>query len=126
MKKLILTLLITLSSLVSFAQEPLFGRAYQFYLGEITYNDEIEWVKGPDDIDILVQFNDHEIIVYSEGHQVYQITKEMGRKDDTVMWKATDKKGKNCWLFLTELDEENAALTIRYSDYAWMYICKAK
>lgn len=126
MKKLILTLLITLSSLVSFAQESAMGRAYQFYLGEITYEDEIEWIKGPTAVDILVQFNNGEVIIYSEDHQVYQIVTEMGRKDDTVMWKATDKKGKNCWLFLTELDEENAALTIRYGDYAWMYICTAE
>ncbi len=126
MKKQILTLLITLTSLVSFAQEPLIGRAYQFYLGEITYNDEIEWVRKPTSVDIIVQFNDHEIIIYSEGHQVYQIVTEMGRKDDTVMWKAMDKKGSYCWVFLTTLDEANIALTIRYNDYAWMYICREK
>ena len=84
MKKLILTLLITLTSLVTFSQESLMGRAYQFYLGEVTYEDEIAWVKGPSAVDILVQFNDHEIIIYSEGHQVYQIIKEMGRQDETV------------------------------------------
>jgi len=126
MKKLILTLLITLTSLVSFSQESLMGRAYQFYLGEVTYEDEIAWVKGPSAVDILVQFNDHEIIIYSEGHQVYQIIKEMGRQDETVMWKAMDKKGSYCWVFLTTLDETDVALTIRYSDYAWMYICTAE
>lgn len=126
MKKLILTLLITLTSLVSFSQEPLIGRAYQFYLGEITYDDKIEWVKGPAIVNILIQFNSGEIIIYSEGHQVYQIIKEMGRQDETVMWKAMDKKGSYCWVFLTTLDETDIALTIRYSDYAWMYICRAE
>jgi hypothetical protein len=124
MKKLILTLLITLSSLVSFSQESLFGRAYEFHLGEITYDDEIRWIQKPTFVDILIQFNDREVIVFSEEHQVYQIIKEMGRKDDTVMWKALDKRGSTCWLFLTTLDEADAALTIRYSDYAWMYICR--
>ena len=57
MKKLILTLLITLSSLVSFAQEPLIGRAYEFHFGKISYSDEIEWVKKPTPVDIIVQFN---------------------------------------------------------------------
>ena len=47
----------------------------------------------------------------------------MGHKDDTDMWSATDKRGNNCWLFITELDNSNIALTIRYNDYAWMYIC---
>ena len=123
MKKLILTLLITLSSLVSFAQEPLFGRAYEFHLGEVI-TDEIHWIQKPKPVDIVVQLNDHEIIIYSEEHQVYQIVTEMGRKGDTVMWKAIDKRGNYCWVFLTVLDDISAALTIRYNDYAWMYICR--
>jgi hypothetical protein len=123
MKKLILTLLITLSSLVTFAQEPLFGRAYEFHLGEVI-TDEIHWIQKPKPVDIVVQLNDHEIIIYSEEHQVYQIVTEMGRKGDTVMWKAIDKRGNYCWIFLTVLDDISAALTIRYDDYAWMYICR--
>jgi hypothetical protein len=123
MKKLILTLLITLTSLVSFAQEPLFGRAYEFHLGEVI-TDEIHWIQKPTPVDIVVQLNDGEIIIYSEEHQVYQIVTEMGRKGDTVMWKAIDKRGNYCWIFLTILDDISAALTIRYNDYAWMYICR--
>ena len=126
MKKLILTLLITLSSLVSFAQEPLFGRAYEFHLGEVI-TDEIHWIQKPKPVDIVVQLNDHEIIIYSEEHQVYQITKEMGRRDETIMWEATDKRGIVCWIFVTMAEDYyqgQLAVTIRYSDYAWMYICK--
>jgi len=123
MKKLILTLLITLSSLVTFAQEPLFGRAYEFHLGEVI-TDEIHWIQKPKPVDIVIQLNDHEIIIYSEEHQVYQIVTEMGRQNDTVMWKAIDKRGNYCWVFLTVLDDISAALTIRYDDYAWMYICR--
>jgi hypothetical protein len=58
---------------------------------------------------------------------VYQITKEMGRKDKTIMWEATDKRGIVCWLFVTiagDYYQDQIAVTIRYSDYAWMYICK--
>lgn len=123
MKKLILTLLITLSSLVSFAQEPLFGRAYEFHLGKVLYNDEIQWEHKPTYVNILIQFNDGEVIIYSEEHQVYQIVKEMGRKDITVMWEVLDKKGDTCWLFVTNAGED-IAVTIRYNDYAWMYICR--
>ena len=96
MKKLILTLLITLSSLVTFAQEPLFGRAYEFHFGKVSYSDEIEWVRKPTPVDIMVQFNKGELIIFSEEHQVYQITKEMGRRDGTIMWEATDKRGVVC------------------------------
>ena len=83
-------------------------------------------MKTPTSVEIIVKFNDHEIIVYSEEHQVYQILKEMGRKEDTVMWKAMDKKGSYCWIFSTILTETDIALTIRYNDYAWMYICREK
>jgi len=127
MKKLILTLLITLSSLVTFAQEPLFGRAYEFHFGKISYSDEIEWVRKPTPVDIIVQFNKGEIIIFSEEHQVYQITKEMGRRDETIMWEATDKRGIVCWIFVTIAEDYyqgQLAVTIRYSDYAWMYICR--
>ena len=55
---------------------------------------------------------------------MYQIVTEMGRKGDTVIWKAIDKRGSYCWIFLTVLDDISAALTIRYDDYAWMYICR--
>lgn len=123
MKKIILTLLITLLSLVTFAQEPLFGRAYEFHLGEVI-TDEIHWIQKPTPVDIVIQLNDGEIIIYSEEHQVYQIVREMGRQNDTVMWKAIDKRGNYCWVFLTVLDDISAALTIRYDDYAWMYICR--
>ncbi len=122
MKKLLLTLLIILSSLVSFSQESALGLAYQFYFGRVI-NDEIQWVDEPTLINIYVQFNDHEVIIYSEGHQVYQIEKEIGREGGTVMWSAMDKKSNNCWLFLTEINQTELALTIRYNDYAWMYIC---
>jgi hypothetical protein len=73
MKKLLLTLLITLTSLVSFAQESLFGKAYEFHFGKVSYNDEIEWIRKPTPVDIMVQFNNGEIIIFSEEHQVYQI-----------------------------------------------------
>jgi hypothetical protein len=122
MKKLLLTLLIILSSLVSFSQEYVIGRAYQFHFGRII-NDHIQWVKEYTPVDILIQFNEYEVIIYSENHQVYQIEGKMGEKDDTEMWSAIDKKGDNCWLFITLLDDSNIAVTIRYRDYAWMYIC---
>ena len=126
MKKLLLTLLITLSSLVSFSQSSLYGRAYKFQLGAIDMNDEIQWIGEPSPVDILVQVNKGEMIIYSEEHQVYQILGIMGSDDGTTMYKAMDKKGNYCYLFTTIIEDyyqDQIALTVRYSDYAWMYIC---
>jgi hypothetical protein len=126
MKKLLLTLLITLTSLVSFTQS-LYGRAYKFQLGAIDMNDEIQWIGEPSYVDIIVQVNHHEMIIYSEEHQVYQILTTMGSDNGTTMYKALDKKGNYCYLFLTLIEDyyqNQVAVTIRYSDYAWMYICK--
>jgi len=126
MKKLLLTLLITLSSLVSFTQS-LYGRAYKFQLGAIDINDEIQWIGEPSYVDIIIQVNHREMIIYSEEHQVYQILTTMGSDNGTTMYKALDKKGNYCYLFLTLIEDyyqNQVAVTIRYSDYAWMYICK--
>jgi hypothetical protein len=125
MKKLLLTLLITLTSLVSFSQS-LYGRAYKFQLGAIDMNDEIQWIGEPSPVDILVQVNKGEMIIYSEEHQVYQILGTMGSEDGTTMYKALDKKGNYCYLFTTIIEDyyqDQIAVTVRYSDYAWMYIC---
>jgi len=127
MKKLLLTLLITLTSLVSFTQESLYGRAYEFQLGIVDKNDDIQWIGKPTPVDILVQVNRGEIIIYSEEHQVYQILMTLGREDETTMYKAMDKKGNICWLFTTTLEDyyqNQIAVTVRYSDYAWLYVCK--
>ena len=126
MKKLLLTLLITLTSLVSFTQS-LYGRAYKFQLGAIDINDEIQWIGEPSYVDNIVQVNYREMIIYSEEHQVYQILTTMGSDNGTTMYKALDKKGNYCYLFLTLIEDyyqNQVAVTIRYSDYAWMYICK--
>jgi hypothetical protein len=129
MKKLILTLLITLSSLVSFTQSSLYGRAYQFQLGMIDINDDIQWIAEPTPVDILIQVNKGEMIIYSEEHQVYQIVGTMGSKDGTTMYKAMDKRGIYCYLFLTTMEDyyqnqaDAIAVTVRYSDYTWMYVC---
>jgi hypothetical protein len=123
MKKLLLTLLIALSSLVSFTQ-PLYARAYEFHLGTII-DDDIRWARTPTYVDILVQINTGELIVYSEEHQVYQIGLIMGKHESTTVYKARDKHGNICWLFITGDDNGiDVAITIRYSDYAWMYICR--
>ena len=127
MKKLLLTLLITLTSLVSFSQSSLYGRAYKFQLGVIDINDEIQWIGEPSPVDIIVQVNKSEIIIYSEEHQVYQILGTMGYKDGTTMYKALDKKGNNCYLFTTTVEDyyqNQTVVTIRYSDYAWLYVCR--
>jgi len=126
MKKLLLTLLIILSSLVSFTQS-LYWRAYKFQLGAIDINDEIQWIGEPSYVDIIVQVNNREMIIYSEEHQVYQILTIMGSDNGTTMYKALDKKGNYCYLFLTLIEDyyqNQVAVTIRYSDYVWMYICK--
>jgi len=125
MKKLLLTLLITLSSLVSFTQS-LYGRTYEFHLGIVDINDEIQWIEKPSSVNILIQVNNREMIIYSEEHQVYQIIATMGSVDGTTMYKAIDKKGNNCWLFTTLIEDyyqDEIAVTIRYSDYAWTYVC---
>ena len=126
MKGIITAVLLLLATLTTQGQS-LYATASQFQLGEINQvTDEIDWIGLPTPVDILVQINYGELIVYSEEHQVYQIVERMGHHKDTTMYKAKDKKGNNCWLFITTVVEgriDQVVLTIRYNDYAWLYLC---
>ena len=129
MHKLILTLGILIQSVVTLlGQSSLYGRASLFQLGEVNqYTDEIDWIGEPSPVDIIVQVNKGELIIYSEEHQVYQITQRVNHRDNTTMYKVTDKKGIRCLLFITTLEDYNnrdqVVISIRYSDYAWLYLC---
>ena len=129
MHKLILTLGILLQSVVTLlGQSSLYGRASLFQLGEVDqYTDEIDWIGEPSPVDIIVQVNKGELIIYSEEHQVYQITQRVSHQDNTTMYKVTDKKGIRCLLFITTLEDydnrDQVVISIRYSDYAWLYLC---
>ena len=129
MHKLILTLGILIQSVVTLlGQSSLYGRASLFQLGEVNqYTDEIDWIGEPSPVDIIVQVNKGELIIYSEEHQVYQITQRVNHRDNTTMYKVTDKKGIRCLLFITTLEDydnrDQVVISIRYSDYAWLYLC---
>ena len=131
MHKLILTLGILVQSVTTLlGQSSLYGRAYLFQLGEVNqYTNKIEWMGEPSQVDILVQVNKGELIIHSEEHQVYQITQRMGQQDNTTMYRATDKRGIKCLVYITAIDKEYGSISneivvsVQYSDYAWMYLC---
>lgn len=132
MHKLILTLGVLIQSIVTLlgqSSSPLYSRALQFQLGEVNqYTDEVDWIGEPQPVNILVQINKGELIIYSEQHQVYQITQRINQLDNTTMYTATDKKGITCLLFFTSILSQDyysrqMVVTIRYSDYAWLYLC---
>ena len=129
MKGIITAALVLLAVLTTQGQS-LYATANEFQLGEINpRTDNIDWIGEMQPVEILVQVNYGELIIYSEEHQVYQIIQQLGREDGTTMYKAKDKKGTNCWVFITVVENyyyegsQQIAVTIRYSDYAWMYIC---
>jgi hypothetical protein len=123
MKKLILTLIVTLSSLGLFSQSTLMSRAYHSFYGEIV-DTRIEWIRDQPYIDILVDFGTDAITVFSEERQVYRIIRETGSWEGTVVWKAMDNYNRFCFLYVTDLDPKTVSLTIRYDEYAWAYICR--
>ena len=128
MKGIITAALVLLAALTTQGQS-LYATAHSFQLGVIDQvSDNIEWIGDMKPVEILVQVNYGELIIYSEEHQVYQIIQQLGSNNGTTMYKAKDKKGNNCWVFITTIDddyygEEEIAVTLRYSDYAWMYLC---
>lgn len=133
MHKLILTLGILIQSVTTLlGQSSLYGRAYLFQLGEVNqYTNKIQWIGEPSPVDILVQVNKGELIIHSEEHQVYQITQRVGNQDNTTMYRATDKRGIKCLVYITAIDNkeysdsirDEIVVSVQYSDYSWMYLC---
>ena len=132
MHKLILTLGILIQSVTTLlGQSSLYGRAYLFQLGEVNQRtNKIEWIGEPSPVDILIQVNKGELIIHSEEHQVYQIHQRVGSQDNTTMYRAIDKRGINCLVYITAIDKkeyssirDEIVVSVQYSDYSWMYLC---
>lgn len=125
MKKLITTLLLTLTVTLTALSQSMYYRAQLFTLGERLDNGKINWNTNLE-TDILLEFNDNNVKIYSETLQHYHIVGLLVEDEDenTNVWSCKDSNGINCRLYLTVRPESDAiALTIEYSDYAWMYLC---
>jgi hypothetical protein len=128
MKKLLLTLVLVLTTLFSFAQDkPYYMRADTFELGSKDTSGNIVWdVSTIKSCDILIKLEEKEAVIYSSTRQIYHVISFSGKEDGISKWYCSDDRGKTCNIYLSASKNNpgKLALIVEFSDYLWGYICK--
>jgi len=121
MKKLIVALFFSISSLVSFSQEATFAKAYNLFLGfKSDNNSPITWSSQATDVDILIITKPERVTIYSSEIQEFRIISLATEIETASKWFAVDQNGKQCFYYIG-YDEASVFHMIEYSDYAFLY-----
>jgi hypothetical protein len=123
MKKFILSLVLVLSTLLSFSQEVGFAKAVELYTGYRDTNQEIVWNGSPTPVDILIKLEDDKVTIFSQEQQVYRVVVKLRDEEFYVSYRMLDLKGQNCNLHMGPSETQGYIfIAIEYNDYAWMYL----
>lgn len=124
MKKLFLTLLLSLTLLVGYAQEALYAQSTTLKFGvKNTWTGEFVW-NTPEYIDgIYIKITKTTIDITSQRKQHYTIYSESSDVEgyDATFWYAYDNDGQRCRLYLIQNELGEDFLAVEYNDYAWIY-----
>jgi hypothetical protein len=125
MKKFILSLVLVVSSLLSFSQEIGFARATELYTGYRDTNQEIIWNGSPTSVDILIKLEDDKVTIFSQQTQIYRVVGKLRDEDSYITYRMVDLQGGNCNFHMGPSETQGYIfIAIEYNDYAWMYLTK--
>jgi hypothetical protein len=125
MKKFILSLILVVSSLLSFSQEIGFARATELYTGYRDTNNEIIWNGSPTSVDILIKLEDDKVTIFSQQLQVYRVVTKIRDEESYITYRMLDSNGINCNFHMGPSETQGYIfIAIEYNDYAWMYLTK--
>jgi hypothetical protein len=128
MKKLFLTFVLILTTLISFAQDkPFYMRAETFELGSKNSNGDVVWDESTiKSCDILIKLENKEAVIYSSTKQIYHVISYSGKEDGINKWYCSDDVGRTCNIYFSASKNNPGKLTliVEFSDYIWGYICK--
>jgi hypothetical protein len=128
MKKLFLTFVLILTTLISFAQDkPYYMRADTFELGSKDSSSNIVWDESTiKSCDILIKLEEKEAVIYSSVKQIYHVISYDGKEDGISRWYCSDDEGKTCNIYLSTSKNKpgKLVLIVEFSDYIWGYICE--
>jgi len=122
MKKLLITLLIGVCSLVTYSQ-PVFAKSNTVAVGIKNTSGTFDWGTPQVTSDILIKIESVEINVYSKVHQQYFLYSDVNElnDNDTAGWMAYDKEGERCRIYLLRNDVGETFLMVEYNDVEWIY-----
>lgn len=122
MNKFLFLLTFLFSTIVSFSQETLFGRAYLLYTAE-SDGTELVWNEDPIKCDILVQIEGQKVTIYSKETQTYRIVSLKENDLNSSKYLAVNTNGIRCYLYIGKYGEsDDMAITIEFSDLGWTYV----
>ncbi len=126
MKKVLSTLLLTLTLLVGYAQDVVYARATTLNIGvKNNWTGEFEWA-GPQVTEngVTIKIESSQVTINSQSPQRYTIYSDSENVEvdgSAVYWYAYDLTGQRCRLYLIENEVGDDFLAIEYNDFAWIY-----
>ena len=125
MKKFILSVLLVISTLLTFSQDIAFARAHQFTIGKRDFStNEIVWNGTPSSCDILIKLEDSKVTIYSNQKQEYRVVNKLAETKDGVQYRMLDANGISCNFYIGPIANSSLIfIAIEYNDYSWMYNC---
>ena len=126
MKKVLSTLLLTLTLLVGYAQDVVYARATTLNIGvKNNWTGEFEWA-GPQVTEngVTIKIESSQVTINSQSPQHYTIysdSENVEVEGSAVYWYAYDLTGQRCRLYLIENEVGDDFLAIEYNDFAWIY-----
>ena len=115
MKKLLLSILFVLFSILLFAQ-PTYLRGYKTYFGTPSQGSNTTWNTSRDS-NLLIKIDGSHITIYSETQQDIHTTGMISEVENQSKWFALDQDGKKCHLYLGYESSINSTyLMVEYTD----------
>ena len=128
MKKILITLLIILSFIVSFAQDISVAKSSRMSFGEKNeYTGEFKFNPFQEIDEVLIIIENNKISINSKVQQFYYIDSAAIPLDDVKgnYWYALDDSGTRCRVYLYMDSFSDVFVAVEYNDYSWIYNVKA-
>lgn len=125
MKKFILSVILVISTLLTFSQDIAFARAHQFTIGKRDFStNEIVWNGTSNPCDILIKLENTKVTIYSNQTQEYRVVTKLVETEDGVEYRMLDAKGTSCNLYMGPISNSSSVfIAVEYNDFSWMYYC---
>ena len=125
MKKILLSVLITLCSLISYSQN-VFQRAYDASIGtREDVNSPVEWYVKNKEVNIVICYEDDKVKIFADETKTYRSIKLIEDNEEYTNWLMVDDKGLKCYLSVGVHKETKLSyLKIEYVDTVILYFTK--
>jgi hypothetical protein len=115
MKKLLLSIVFVLFSIVLFAQ-PSFMRGHTLYIGTVANSGKVDWDEGSES-NVLIEVDGSHIVIYSATQQDLHCIKLISSDENQSKWRAVDQDGSICFLYVGyDKIADSTYLMVEYSD----------